>query len=83
MMRIPHELPEEFPGEAHLVERLKASDHDFARLAARYDEVNGVIQRIEGNEEAAADERLERLKKSRLKLKDEIAAILSRVETPT
>lgn len=80
MMRIPHELPEEFPQEASLIERLTRSNHQFSKLAARYDEVNRQIHRIESEEEPTTDEVLERLKKRRLKLKDEIAAILTKLE---
>jgi len=80
MMRIPHELQEEFPEEASLIERLTKSNYQFRRLAARYDEVNGNIYRIESEQEPTTDEVLERLKKRRLKLKDEIAAILTRLE---
>ena len=44
------------------------------------DEVNRNIYRIESGEEPTTDEVLERLKKRRLKLKDEIAAILTKLE---
>ncbi len=80
MMRIPHELQEEFPQEASLIERLTRSNYEFKQLAARYDEVNRKIQRIESEEEPTTDEVLERLKKRRLKLKDEVAAILAKLE---
>lgn len=80
MMRIPHELQEEFPQEASLIERLTRSNYEFEQLAARYDEVNRKIQRIESEEEPTTDEVLERLKKRRLKLKDEVAAILAKLE---
>lgn len=79
-MRIPHELHEEFPGEASLIERLRKTDHDFGRLASDYEEVNRNIYRIESEEEPTADVVVERLKKQRLTLKDEIAAFLTKVE---
>ena len=80
MMRIPHDLRDEFPDESVLIERLIKADHHFGRLAERYDEVNRQINRIESEEEPTTDEVLERLKKQRLKLKDEVAAILARLE---
>jgi hypothetical protein len=80
MIRVPHELQEEFPQEASLIERLTRSNYEFKRLAARYDEVNRKIYRIESEEAPTTDEVLERLKKRRLKLKDDIAAFLARVE---
>lgn len=80
MMRIPHELQDEFPQETHYIERLIKSDHDFSRLAASYDGVNREIFRIESEEEPTTDDVLEKLKKRRLKLKDEIAEFLGKLE---
>jgi uncharacterized protein YdcH (DUF465 family) len=80
MTRIPHDLPEEFPRETALIERLTKNNYEFRRLAERYDEVNRKIHRIESEEEPTTDEVLERLKKRRLKLKDEIAAVLAKLE---
>jgi uncharacterized protein YdcH (DUF465 family) len=80
MIHIAHELQEEFPEEAQLIERLKKSNYEFGRLAARYDEINGNIHRIETEEEPTTDEVLERLKKRRLKLKDEIASMIAKLE---
>ena len=79
-MHIPHELPEEFPDEITLIARLTHDNYLFKRLASRYDDVNRQIYRIESDEQPVADEVLERLKKERLKLKDEIAHILTREE---
>jgi uncharacterized protein YdcH (DUF465 family) len=79
-MRVPHELDEEFSAEASLIERLKKTNYDFGRLASRYEEVNRSIYRIESEEEPTDDAVHERLKKQRLKLKDEIAAFLTKVE---
>ena len=79
-MHIPHELPEEFPGEEDLIARLKKTNYLFRRWSSRYDEVNLQIFRIESEEEPTADEVLEKLKKERLKLKDQIARMLTRTE---
>jgi uncharacterized protein len=79
-MHIPHELQEEFPNESVLIARLIKSNYLFRRLASRYDELNLQINRIESDEEPTADEVLERLKKQRLKLKDQIARMLIRTE---
>ncbi|MEK4032347.1 DUF465 domain-containing protein [Methylocystis sp. IM3] len=76
MMRIPHELGEEFAQDAQIIERLSKTDHQFAKLAASYAEINEEIYRIESEEEPTTDEVLERLKKRRLLLKDQIAAFL-------
>ncbi len=79
-MRIPHELPSEFPDETVLIARLAETNYLFRRLAGRYNAANRQIFRIESGDEPTADEVLERLKKERLKLKDEIARMLTRVE---
>lgn len=79
-MHIPHELPDEFPQEVSLIERLTRTNHEFRRLVTRYDEVNGNIFRIESEDEPTSDEVLEKLKKRRLKLKDDIAAVLAKLE---
>ncbi|MFQ5562516.1 MAG: YdcH family protein [Parvularculaceae bacterium] len=73
-----HDLPEEFPQDADRLQALKDSDPHFARLAEEYNEVNGEILRIETEEEAASDERLVDLRKRRLHIKDEIAAVLAK-----
>ena len=77
-MHIPHELGEEFPDQAALIERLAKSNYEFGRLATAYDEVNRHIWRIESEDEATTDEELEKLKKRRLLLKDDIATHLAR-----
>jgi len=78
-MHIPHELRDEFPQESSLIERMIRTNYELRRLALRYDEVNRNIYRIESDEEPTTDEVLERLKKRRLKLKDEIKAILTKL----
>ena len=79
-MRIPHELQDEFPSEMPFIEQLTKTHYQFRRLAARYEKVNGNIYRIESEEEPTTDEVLERLKKRRLELKDEIATMLTKLE---
>lgn len=79
-MHIRHELGEEFPDQASLIERLVKSNYEFGRLAAAYDEVNRRIWRIESDDEATTDEELEKLKKRRLLLKDDIATLLTKAQ---
>jgi hypothetical protein len=79
-MHIPHELPEEFREEMQFIERLAKTDYQFSQLTAQYDEVNKHIYRIESEDEPTTDEVLEDLKKQRLKLKDEIAGALRKLE---
>jgi uncharacterized protein YdcH (DUF465 family) len=80
MTRIPHDLQDEFPQDVSFIERMTKTDYEFRRLVSRYDEANRSIHRIESGEEPTADEVLERLKKRRLKLKDEIAAALAKLQ---
>jgi uncharacterized protein len=79
-MHILHELSDEFPDETVLVARLAKTNYLFRRLVGRYNAANRQIFRIESGDEPTTDEVLERLKKERLKLKDEIARMLTRVE---
>lgn len=78
MAHTPHELSEEFPEHADKIHQLKLTDAHFQKLASEYHEVNREVHRVETDVEPASDARSEDLRKRRLKLKDEIAAILSR-----
>ena len=60
------------------IHELKSNDTHFARLADEYHEVNREIHRLETRVEAGSEEREEELRKERLRLKDEIAAILAK-----
>lgn len=74
----PNALTEIFKRHREILTRLKGEDAHYARLADEYHEVNREVHRIEAETEAASDERTESLKKQRLKLLDEITAIVSR-----
>ena len=77
-MRFPHELQDEFPNQTQLIERLTKTNYEFERLTAAYDEVNRHIWRIESEDEPTTDDVLEKLKKRRLLLRDDIAALLNK-----
>ncbi len=77
MSHVPHELHEEFPEAADTLHQLKINDAHFSRLANEYHTLNREVHRIETNVAPAADEVLEDLKKKRLLLKDQIAAMLA------
>jgi uncharacterized protein YdcH (DUF465 family) len=72
----PNELADVFPESVEALHHLKLTNAHFARLAERHHAVNREIHRIESEIEAASDERAEALKKERLHLLDEIAAML-------
>ena len=77
-MRFAHELKDEFSDQASLIEQLTSSNYEFGRLVAAYDQINRHIWRIESEDENPPDEVLEKLKKQRLLLKDDIATLLAR-----
>ncbi|MFN4090390.1 MAG: YdcH family protein [Alphaproteobacteria bacterium] len=76
MSHVPHELAEDFPDDAALIHALKRDNAHFARLADAYHVVNRAVHRIETKVEAASDVRHEELRRERMRLKDEIAAML-------
>ncbi|MTH96083.1 YdcH family protein [Roseibium sp. RKSG952] len=80
MTHVPHQLHEEFPDNADQLHKLKMSDAHFGKLSDDYAEVNHEIHRIESEVAPASDEALEELKKKRLHLKDQIAALLAAAE---
>ena len=81
MSHVPHELHEEFPDQADALHALKLDNTHFAKLSDDYHAVNREIHRVETEVEPASDEALEELKKQRLHLKDEIAALLAANES--
>lgn len=76
MKNTPHELPEEFPEYAEKIHELKTNDAHFAKLFDEYHEVNGAVHRAETDVEPASDDHIAELRKQRLKLKDELFALL-------
>ena len=77
MSHVPHELHEEFPDAAETLHHLKTTDAHFGRLADEYHTINREVHRIETDVTPASDEVLEDLKKKRLHLKDQIAAMIA------
>lgn len=73
-----HSLVHEFPEYRQRIHEMKTRDTHFARLFAEYDAVEHEVHRIESGAEAAADERLEALKKQRLSLKDQLFSLLQK-----
>ena len=76
MSHTPHELAEEFPGDIQRMHDLREANAHFARLADEYHEVNRAIHRAETRVEVLSDEHESELRRKRLALKDEIAAML-------
>lgn len=77
MSNTPNQLDEDFPDMAERIHALKTTNNRFARLLEEYNDLNRDIHRIETRVEPAAAEVEEELKRRRLRLKDEIAQMLS------
>ena len=76
MSNTPHELNEEFPELASKMTALKTSNAHFVKLAEKYHEVNRAVHRAETHVEPMDDLAMDRLRKQRMRLKDEIYAML-------
>jgi uncharacterized protein YdcH (DUF465 family) len=77
MSNTPHDLGEDFPDQTDRIHQLKMSNSHFARLMEEYNELNRTIHRVETRIEPAAEDVEEELKRRRVRLKDEIAAMLA------
>jgi uncharacterized protein YdcH (DUF465 family) len=78
MSHVPHELAEDFPAETDLIHRLKTEDAHFATLAERYHEVNRAVHRAETDVEPMGDAQIAALRRERMQIKDEVAALLAK-----
>jgi len=78
MSHTPHELTADFPEYAEKIHTLKESDAHFAKLYEEYHEVNRQVHRAETDVEPTGDDEMEALRKERMRLKDELYAILSK-----
>jgi uncharacterized protein len=77
MSNTPHDVHEEFPGQAERIHRLKVTNGYFARLMDEYNELNRTIHRIESRVEPTSEDVEEEMKRRRVHLKDEIARMIS------
>ena len=70
----------QFASQDDLKAHLLATDEVFARLAAQHSEYKAQVAALEAKAELTLEEEMEehRLKKLKLKLKDEMAQILNR-----
>lgn len=71
-----HDLVHELPEYKDRIHELKVSNPHFARLFGQYHDIDNEIYSIEQGMETPSDEYTEGLKKQRLKLKDELLAML-------
>lgn len=76
MSHTPHELAEEFPQDIDLMRKLKADNAHFEQLSEQYHTINRAIHRAETDVDPTDDLHLGEMRKTRMRLKDDIAAIL-------
>jgi uncharacterized protein YdcH (DUF465 family) len=77
MSELGHDLHALFPAQREILHALKLNSAHYRLLADRHHELVQQISRIEGGLDAASDDRLEELKKQRLNLLDEVAAMVA------
>lgn len=77
MSHVLNSLHDAFPDAAEVLHQLKVSNAHFQGLADEYHDLNREIHRIESGVEAAADARLEELKKKRLHITDEVSEMIA------
>lgn len=74
-----HDLLHEFPEHKERIHELKMTDNHFKRFFEEYHEANAEIHRIESGAENTEDAVLNRLRLERLRLKDELLAMINAV----
>lgn len=72
-----HDLIHEFPQYRDKIHTLRAGNAHFAKLFDEYDIVTRKIELLEGEGIPVADETFEELKMKRVKLKDDLYAMLT------
>jgi uncharacterized protein YdcH (DUF465 family) len=78
MSHTPHELADDFPQDVDKIHALKISNPHFAKLMQTYHDVNRAVHRAESGVEPVDQIAEIAMRKSRMRLKDEIAGMLSK-----
>jgi uncharacterized protein YdcH (DUF465 family) len=73
MSHTPHDIAEDFPGQADTISRLKTTDAHFAHLLDAYHTANRAVHRAETRVEPMSEQAEADLRRERAKLKDQIA----------
>lgn len=71
-----HPLARDFSEHKDKIHQLKLSNSHFARLNEQYEEVDKAVIRLETGVEHASDAELDTQKQKRVRLKDELYALL-------
>ena len=72
-----HELHHDFPEYSKRIHVLKSGDQHFAKLLTEYDQLTDEIRRIEKADVPVADDWIEKLKYTRVNLKDKLYGYLT------
>jgi uncharacterized protein len=80
MSDTPHKLTDEFPDHRAQINHLKEVDGHFARICEDYTGINRRIHLAETDIEPTDDAHMSELRKTRMRLKDEIYGMLVRYE---
>lgn len=67
-----------FPEFRDLITQLKTTDHHFTRLFDKHNAVDQKIKNMESRIETGTHEEIEKLKKEKLQLKDEIYTLIKK-----
>ena len=76
MLGEKHDLVHELPEYREQIHTLKTTDNHFARLYDEYHDLDHEVRRIEEGVEVTSDDYLEERKRLRLRLKDDLFAML-------
>lgn len=79
MSHTPHELADDFPEHTARIHALRESDAHFRKLSDAYHEANRAVHRAETNIEPTDSLNEAEMRKRRMRIKDEISAILNKV----
>lgn len=77
MSHTPHELAEDFPDDVERIHALKEENAHFARLVEEYHAVNRAVHRAETGIEPCEELAEVEMRKTRMRLKDEISGMLA------
>lgn len=72
-----------FPEYRELISTLKATDHRFGKLFTKHNGLDQTIKNMESNIKPGTDIEIERLKKEKLNLKDQMYEILLKASKST
>lgn len=82
MYGVRHSLAKDFPELSHLIDELRSRDREFARLMDEYHRTDKKIYGYEIKQRPVADDYVEQLKRSRVRLKDQLYRMLQNQPGP-